>query len=214
MISTSELIKTLESDVINSEILVKEFLKQQQQKQSRKLNNIFMKTKYNPNKLKGSWQVITTITGPKGTPQWSKYSTFVTAITKSLFKENYNNKNFQIFDEYKSKPESSFINLSEYYGKNFYATASGYCLLRDNKENDNFPIYYNAYVNNITINLLGKYRLTFPVEGKGQIKILYSDDDIRIVENEDGAKAIQKKVPTPADYYSLLLSLNFTNYSN
>ena len=56
--------------------------------------------------------------------------------------------------------------------------------------------------------MLNKFNLSFSIKGKGQIKILYSDNEIRIVENESGARAIQRKVPTPTDYYKLLLLSN------
>jgi len=123
-------------------------------------------------------------------PEWTKYSNFITKFTN-----NSSNRNYQIF----KSNSRVFYNLSEYNGNKFFATASG--SLTGN--NDNLL----ATVTEITIYvmLFQKYRkISFNVNGKGIINIIFESDQYRIVQNEKKAMAFQKKVPIPNEYKVLL----------
>ena len=147
---------------------------------------------YNEKFLKGCYQAKPLITNNGDVPTWQKYSSFITQITKKS-----SNKNYQIF----SSNSNKFFNLSEYNGNDFFATASGTYSKLENRT-------FMANVTNICIyfQFLQKLRkLSFNVNGNGIINIVYEDkDSYRIVKNEKGARAIQKKVELPIFYKDLL----------
>lgn len=127
-------------------------------------------------------------------PKWKQYSDIITKLTN-----NNSNKNYQIFNS----NSSSFLNLSEYAGSNLFATASGTYSKLDNRGTSKFL----ATVTEISIYLhfLNQYRkFSFNVNGNGIINIIYQDSEFRIVQNEQQARAFQRKVPIPICYKKLL----------
>ena len=148
---------------------------------------------YNEN-LSGCYQSKPLITNNGDVPEWQKYSSFITQITKKN-----SNKNYQIF----SSNSNNFFNLSEYNGNDFFATASGTYSKLENRK-------FMANVTEICIyfQFLQKLRkLSFNVNGNGIINIAYEEKgkySYRIVKNEKGARALQKKVDTPIFYKDLL----------
>jgi len=147
---------------------------------------------YNEKFIKGCYQAKPLITNNGDVPTWQKYSSFITQITKKN-----SNKNYQIFNSNSNK----FFNLSEYNGNDFIATASGTYSKLENR----------TFMANVTeiciyIQFLQKLRkLSFNVNGNGIINIVYEDkDSYRIVKNEKGARAIQKKIDIPIFYKDLL----------
>lgn len=126
-------------------------------------------------------------------PNWKQYSDIITKLTN-----NNSNKNYQIFNS-----NSSFLNLSEYNGENMFATASGTYSKLDNSSTPKFL----ATVTEISIYLhfLNQYRkFSFNVNGNGIINIIYQDSEFRIIQNEQQARAFQRKVTIPICYKKLL----------
>lgn len=149
---------------------------------------------YNEKFIKGCYQSKPLITNNGDVPTWQKYSSFIEQITKKS-----SNKNYQIF----SSNSNKFFNLSEYNGNDFFATASG---TYNKLENRNDIAQANVTEICVYFQFLQKLRkLSFNVNGNGIINIVYEDkDSYRIVKNEKGARAIQKKVPVPRFYEDLL----------
>ena len=135
-------------------------------------------------KLTGAFEVQTTT----GQPSWTKWS------SKLSVKDKDTNKNYQMFGE-----NNNFINLSE-YGFGCFATASG------TYEKSLEPNTFVAEVNAVTIHFGNKIELPLRVKGKGVISLLYSDKELRIIESEEGARAVQRPVPAPEKYQGLLES--------
>jgi len=142
--------------------------------------------------ITGCYQAKPLITKNGDVPEWQKYSSFITQITKKN-----SNKNYQIF----SSNSNKFFNLSEYNGNDFFATASGKYSKLENRK-------FMANVTEICIyfQFLQKLRkLSFNVNGNGIINIVYEDkDSYRIVKNEKGARALQKRIEIPVFYKELL----------
>ena len=135
-------------------------------------------------KLTGAFEVHTTT----GQPSWTKWS------SKLSVKDKDTNKNYQMFGE-----NNNFINLSE-YGFGCFATASGVY------EKSLEPNTFVAEVDAVTIHFGNKIELPLRVKGKGVISLLYSDKELRIIESEEGARAVQRPVPAPEKYQGLLES--------
>jgi len=141
--------------------------------------------------IKGCYESKTI--GINNIPEWKKYSNI---ITKLIPNNNNNNKNYQIF----SSSSNRFINLSEYNNQNFFATAIG-----TYKKSENSKFIANVTEICIYFNLLKKLnKIIINVNGNGIINIIYEGLSYRIVENEVGAKALQKKVLIPSFYKELL----------
>ena len=144
--------------------------------------------------INGCWKVIKTIKSP----EWTKYS--------NVLSLGQSNRNFQIFDG----KTNNFINLSEYYGSRFYATASGTYSPRSSSSSGS---KIDARVDRIDINVFGlKFKLN--VSGDGVVNALHCTSGsssgsgrIRVFQNEDGAIAIQESYPLPTEYSSLFDSL-------
>lgn len=158
--------------------------------------------------LVGTWQVATTIPGPKGPPIWVKYSKSIAQVTAPILGSKISaNRNFQIFDETK-QGITEFINLSEYVGTSVFATAGGRCsqiLENDEQCQDSFSLF-DAQVADISFYLRSPTEspLVLNINGSGSFKVLYTDDELRIVENEDKARAVQRKVPLPTEYQDIV----------
>ena len=142
--------------------------------------------------IKGCYESKTI--GINNIPEWKKYSNIITKLIPN--NNNNNNKNYQIF----SSSSNRFINLSEYYNQNFFATAIG-----TYKKSENSKFIANVTEICIYFNLLKKLnKIIINVNGNGIINIIYEDNNYRIVENEFGAKALQKKVLISSFYKELL----------
>ena len=166
------------------------------------LNTLFnFQSRLQSKKLTGCLQVIDT----SGEPAWTKYSNILGIIGKKT------NRSFQIFGS-----GNNFINLSEYLGPRFYATASG--KIEQSKDDSNV---FEARVTRIEVAIKKaltttttssssssssssneEWVLGFNVDGKGVINIVKDDGKVRIVENEAGARATQQYVPLPFEYES------------
>jgi len=187
----------------------------------------FLPPSFQMKNIQGCWQVKRTLLEP----QWTKYSKALeltkfnflnkkrdknktlgekrTTTTKSNQKQN---RNFQIFKEEK------FINLSEYWGSSFYATAAGtYTIVEKQKETSPFsqasnkkkkmkspPLQLIARVTRVDVHLWG-FRLKLNIQGNGIVNALYCKNDLRVFRNEDGAIAIQElcRDGIPEEYTSL-----------
>ena len=57
------------------------------------------------------------------------------------------------------------------------------------------PCTFVAEVHAVTIHFRNKIELPLRVKGKGVISLLYSDKELRIIESEEGARAVQRPVP-------------------
>jgi hypothetical protein len=144
--------------------------------------------------LAGTWQVRDTV----GKPNWQLYS-------EKLSFGQQKNRNFQIFGGTDSARR--FVNLSEYAGSSIYATAVGtYSFLPPEKEKAKAEANKNkakATVTGVQLHF-GKFVLKLNVKGDGIVNVLFNDGDIRILQGEDGARAIQQKVEIPLEYINLL----------
>ena len=137
--------------------------------------------------LSGCLQVLSTSIGAKE-PAWTQYSKLLGALSQSR------NRNFQFF----SKGNDKFMNLSEYVGSTFFATASGTYKQIGKLE-------FAAKVNRIDLHFWkGKFKLRFSVDGEGVVKLIFDDNDIRVLVNEDAAYAAQKYVKAPKEYMAML----------
>ena len=137
--------------------------------------------------------------GLNNIPEWKKYSNVITKLipNNNNNNNNNNNKNYQIF----SSKSNKFINLSEYNNQNFFATANG--TYKKSDSNNKFIATVTEIC--IYINIFNKLnKLVINVNGSGIINIKYEDSEFRIVENEAGAKALQRKVLLSSFYKELL----------
>jgi len=174
--------------------------------------------------LSGAYKVLATLGGganKQQEPAWRKYAQLLSTNKtnnkqKGEAASESSNSNYQIF----SSKSNDFLNLSEYNGDAFFATASGTVAklpntpssssaaasssLSSSSKRERFLATVNAV--SIYINMFGKQRrLVIPgVKGTGYINVLYDDGDLRIVENEAQARAVQKRVEVPAAYKDLL----------
>lgn len=139
-----------------------------------------------PSQLSGCWQVADTVDNVKQ-PNWRKYSNVLGRLSAKK------NRNFQYFSE----SGTSFNNLSEYLGSNFYASTKGSYEVAEGGS------LVEATVSKICVNVLG-FSFEFNVDGKGMIKVMYIDQFKRVLENEDGAKVMQIRVPVPEAYEAVL----------
>ena len=179
-----------------------------------KLNNNFIKTasedkllsiietlppNFKKSDVNGCWKVLRTI----NSPNWTKYSNFLGV--------GQNNRNFQIFDE----TTGNFINLSEYYGSKFYATASGTYSPRNGRSRSSSSsskrFLLDARVSRVDINVFG-LKIKLNVSGDGVVNALHCTGSsrssrVRVFENEDGAVAIQERCSLPLEYSSLFDTL-------
>ena len=180
--------------------------------------------------IQGCWQVKRTLLEP----QWKKYSNIFGVLgnirfrlkafldnIENISKEEKNsnvaitttalsNRNFQIFKDDK------FINLSEYWGSSFYATAAGSYQVVQKEKKSNFipqawnnndkkpPLQLTARVSRVDIHLRG-FQFKLNIQGDGIVNALYCKNNLRIFRNEDGAIAIQEFCPDgiPVEYASL-----------
>lgn len=133
--------------------------------------------------LEGAYQVLTTT----GRPSWTKYSEKLVLQKKS--------RNFQIFS---NTDNNAFVNLSE-YGFGCFATASG-----TYEKSKQEPNTFLATVDRVSIHLGSKFELPINVKGSGVISLLYSDTELRVIESEEGAQAIQRPIDPPEEYAALL----------
>jgi len=143
--------------------------------------------------VSGCWRVVET----RGEPEWTKYSGVIFRLLKAIgVREGESNNNYQIFSSSPSK--RTFVNLSEYLGSSFYATASGdYQILSDSE--------IKAMVDRISIHFDfgregSKLSWNISVKGEGLVSVLHLDDKLRVFTNEDGASVLQEKVALPASY--------------
>lgn len=137
-----------------------------------------------PEDLYGAWRVCCTRPGPKGEPNWVKYS-------KALG-QGRNNNDYQIFSL-----DGSFVNLSEYASANFFATASG---KYDLNPPGSIP-QVTATVDSVSIHLINR-SVKLGVTGTGFVTVRYLDatNGFRVFENEDGAQVLQQRVDLPKIY--------------
>jgi len=145
--------------------------------------------------LCGAWEVVCTRPGPKGEPQWVKYSK-----TLSFSRRPSSNRNFQIFGN-----DGTFYNLSEYASSFLYATASGTYTL--NLPAGTVP-QVTATVTNVRIHFGSPIMaLALGVQGRGFVTVRCLDvaNGLRIFENEDGAQVLQRRLATPPPEYAAFL---------
>ena len=137
------------------------------------------------NKLCGCWEVIET--GGR-TPSWQKYSAILGKFNKN------NNRNFQIFDK-----NGNFNNLSEYFGKRFFAYTDGTYETIDKKSG-----VIAASVSSIYL-VLFSLKVRINVNGKGVIQVKYLDSNLRVFESEEKALVLQEKIELPDEYAMYLV---------
>jgi hypothetical protein len=129
----------------------------------------------------GCWKVVKF--DESAAPAWTKYSNVLSVFSSTR------NRNFQIFSS-----NGSFVNLSEYNGDAFFATASGdYVINKADKR-------VIATVKSVKLNSGNRVLLTLPVTGQGLVRILYADDKFRVLGNEKDALVLQTKVLCPPEY--------------
>jgi len=134
--------------------------------------------------LGGCCQVL----GTTSSPAWTKYADVLGALGKQ------SNRNFQMFST--STGSSTFVNLSEYWGPRVFATASGTYLVGPGG-------HFVATVTRVTLHL-GGVKVRLGVQGEGVVRVLFDDEQLRVIENEAGARAIQRYVPVPVEYRAML----------
>lgn len=131
--------------------------------------------------VSGCWQVVKF--DETAAPAWTRYSKALSMLSKTQ------NRNFQIFST-----NGSFVNLSEYNGEKFFATASGdYTINKTEKR-------VVANVKSVKLIVGDRVLLTLPVTGQGLVRILYADDKFRVFGNENDALVLQTKVQCPKEY--------------
>jgi hypothetical protein len=146
--------------------------------------------------LCGAWEVVCTRPGPKGEPQWVKYSKSLSTFSR----RPSSNRNFQIFSK-----DGTFVNLSEYISSFLYATASGTYTL--NLPAGTVP-QVTATVTNVRIHVGSPTSaLALGVQGTGFVTVRYLDvaNGLRVFENEDGAQVLQRRLATPPPEYAAFL---------
>ena len=150
--------------------------------------------------LCGAWEVVCTRPGPRGEPQWVKYSKFLSSASGGPRQEATVNRNFQLFS-----PDGTFVNLSEYASTSFYATASGTFTL--NLPEGTVP-QVTATVDNVRVHFgLPAAALSLGVSGTGFVCVRFLDarNGLRVFENEDGAQVLQRRLAAvPTEYASFL----------
>jgi len=140
------------------------------------------------NNVIGCWQVGAI----NGRPSWQNYAKILTVLKP----KKTQNRNFQFFSS-----NGSFSNVSEYFGSDFFAFTEGTFSLQEDSQRIGSPscLKLNATVNRIVLTILGT-SFTVNVSGRGVVTVLYGDAVKRVVESEQGAQALQIKVPFPREY--------------
>lgn len=140
------------------------------------------------NNVVGCWQVGAV----NGLPSWQKYSKILTLLKP----KNIRNRNFQFFSS-----NGSFSNVSEYFGPDFFAFTEGTFSTSPAKQDagSSSRLKLNAAVNRIVITIFGA-SISVNVSGQGLVTVLYGDASKRVVESEQGAQALQIRVPFPREY--------------
>lgn len=144
--------------------------------------------------LSGCWQVadFDLEKDTRDQPNWRKYSNVLGKLS-SLFPNFPAPRNFQYFSE----EGNTFNNLSEYLGPSCYVMTEGTYKTTGTPQ-------VVAYVTTVCVYIFG-LSLRINVDGKGLINVKYIDRFKRVLENEDGARVLQIKIPVPAEYRTVLL---------
>jgi hypothetical protein len=137
--------------------------------------------------LGGCCQVL----GTTSSPAWTKYADVLGALGKQR------NRNFQMFSSAEGST-ASFINLSEYWGAHVFATASGTYVAGQPGSGQ-----FVATVTRVTLHL-GGMKVRLGVQGDGVVQVLFEDEQLRVIENEVGGRAVQRYVQVPAEYRTML----------
>lgn len=140
------------------------------------------------NNVVGCWQVGAV----NGLPSWQKYSKVLTILKP----KNVQNRNFQFFSS-----NGSFSNVAEYFGPDFFAFTEGTFSIEPAKQvaDSSSRLKLTAAVNRIVLSCFGN-SFSVNVSGKGVVTVLYGDASKRVVESEQGAQALQIRVPFPREF--------------